>query len=66
MSCRGFQNNRTRFSAAGGEDSLELLHLLLVLRSQLFHLSVMFQHELGSDPVHHVVSVLLMDPFGPS
>lgn len=43
-----------------------MLHLLLVLRSQLFYLSVMFQHELRSDPVHHVVSVLLMDPFSPA
>lgn len=37
-----------------------------MLCSQLFHLDVVFKHELRPDPVHHVVSVLLVDSFSPS
>lgn len=42
------------------------MDLLLVLCSQLFHLDVVLKHELRPDPVHHVVSVLLVDSFSSS
>lgn len=37
-----------------------------MLRSQLFDLGVVLKHELRPDPVHHVISVLLVDSFSPS
>lgn len=37
-----------------------------MLCSQLFHLDVVLEHELRPDPVHHVVSVLLVDSLSPS
>lgn len=43
-------------------DLLQLLELLLVLCSQLLNLTVVFQHELCFDSVHHVVPILLINP----
>ena len=47
------------------QDLLQLLILLLVPCSQLFNISIMFLHEFCSDSVHHIISILLMNPLRP-